>query len=164
MQIKLIFTTKVWQLASFWKWEPLELGNGLLKQKKKWVFFFNFLQTVIYICLHSHSCTHHTCSLILSMAQVSFSFVSNSLLYNRHTTWPPNKGKYNLSHNIHNKKQLILPASVLLIDLKSQIFQRKINFSGNCEPKIFLQQYEVKNLLLCQLRNKSHQSISKQAW
>ena len=74
------------------------------------------------------------------MAQVSFSFVSNSLLYNMHTTWPPNKGKYNLNHNIHNKKQLILPTSVLLIDLKSQIFQRKINFSGNCEPKIFLQQ------------------------
>ena len=69
------------------------------------------------------------------MAQVSFSFVSNSLLYNMHTTWPPNKGKYNLNHNIHNKKQLILPTFV-----KSQIFQRKINFSGNCEPKIFLQQ------------------------
>ena len=141
MQIKLIFTTKVWHLASCWKWEPLELGNGLLKQKKSELFFLNFLQTVIYICLHSHSCTHHTCSLILSMAQVSFSFVSNSLLYNMHTTWPPNKGKYNLNHNKHNKKQLILPTSVLPIDLKSQIFQRKINFSGNCEPKIFLQQY-----------------------
>ena len=164
MQIKLIFTTKVWHLASFWKWEPLELGNGLLKQKK-WVFFLNFLQIVIYICLHSLSCTHHTCcGLILSMARVLFSFVSNSLLYNMHTTWPPNKGKYTLNHNIHNKKQLILPTSVLLIDLKSQIFQRKINFSGNCEPKIFSKQYEVKNLLLCQLRNKSHQSISKQAW
>ena len=137
MQIKLIFTTKVWHLASFWKWEPLELRNGLLKQKKSECSFFHFLQTVIYICLHSHSCTHHTCSLILSMAQVSFSFVSNSLLYNMPTTWPPNKGKYNLNHYIHNKKQLILPTSVLLIDLKSQIFQRKINFSGNCEPKIF---------------------------
>ena len=137
MQIKLIFTTKVWHLALFWKWEPLELRNGLLKQKKSECSFFHFLQTVIYICLHSHSCTHHTCSLILSMAQVSFSFVSNSLLYNMPTTWPPNKGKYNLNHYIHNKKQLILPTSVLLIDLKSQIFQRKINFSGNCEPKIF---------------------------
>ena len=137
MQIKLIFTTKVWHLASFWKREPLELRNGLLKQKKSECSFFHFLQTVIYICLHSHSCTHHTCSLILSMAQVSFSFVSNSLLYNMPTTWPPNKGKYNLNHYIQNKKQLILPTSVLLIDLKSQIFQRKINFSGNCEPKIF---------------------------
>ena len=137
MQIKLIFTTKVCNLASFWKWEPLELRNGLLKQKKSECSFFHFLQTVMYICLHSHSCTHHTCSLILSMAQVSFSFVSNSLLYNMPTTWPPNKGKYNLNHYIHNKKQLILPTSVLLIDLKSQIFQRKINFSGNCEPKIF---------------------------
>ena len=137
MQIKLIFTTKVCNLASFWKWEPLELRNGLLKQKKSECSFFHFLQTVMYICLHSHSCTHHTCSLILSMAQVSFSFVSNSLLYNMHTTWPPNKGKYNLNHNKHNKKQLILPTSVLPIDLKSQIFQRKINFSGNCDPRYF---------------------------
>ena len=30
MQIKLIFTTKVSHLASFWKWDFLELGNGLL--------------------------------------------------------------------------------------------------------------------------------------
>ena len=30
MQIKLIFTTKVSHLASFWKWDVLELGNGLL--------------------------------------------------------------------------------------------------------------------------------------
>ena len=30
MQIKLIFTTKVFHIASFWKWEILELGNGLL--------------------------------------------------------------------------------------------------------------------------------------
>ena len=29
MQIKLIFTTKVSYLASFWKWDFLELGNGL---------------------------------------------------------------------------------------------------------------------------------------
>ena len=58
----------------------------LVKTKKSELFFLNFLQTVIYICLHSHSCAHHTCSLILSMAQVSFSFVSNSLLYNMHTT------------------------------------------------------------------------------
>ena len=29
MQIKLIFTTKVSHLASFWKWEFLELGNDL---------------------------------------------------------------------------------------------------------------------------------------
>ena len=29
MQIKLIFTTKVSHLASFWKWEFLELRNGL---------------------------------------------------------------------------------------------------------------------------------------
>ena len=27
---KLIFTTKVSHLASFWKWDFLELGNGLL--------------------------------------------------------------------------------------------------------------------------------------
>ena len=98
------------------------------------------------------------------MAQILFSFVSNSLLYNLHTTWPQNKGKYNLKHNINNKEQLTLPTSVLLSDLKSQIFQRKINFSRNCESKIFLQQYEVKNLLLCQLWNKRHQSISNQAW
>ena len=37
------------------------------------------------------------------MAQVSFSFVSNSLLYNMHITWPPNKGKYNLNHNIQQE-------------------------------------------------------------
>ena len=30
MQIKLIFTTKVSHLASFWKCDFLELGNGLL--------------------------------------------------------------------------------------------------------------------------------------
>ena len=30
VQIKLILTTKVVQLASFWKWGFLELGNGLL--------------------------------------------------------------------------------------------------------------------------------------
>ena len=30
MQIKLIFTTKVSHLASFWKWDFLELGNGVL--------------------------------------------------------------------------------------------------------------------------------------
>ena len=30
MQIKLIFTTKVSHLASFWKWDVLELGSGLL--------------------------------------------------------------------------------------------------------------------------------------
>ena len=29
MQIKLIFTTKVSHLASFWEWDFLELGNGL---------------------------------------------------------------------------------------------------------------------------------------
>ena len=29
MQIKLIFTTKISHLASFWKWDFLELGNGL---------------------------------------------------------------------------------------------------------------------------------------
>ena len=29
MQIKIIFTTKVSHLASFWKWDFLELGNGL---------------------------------------------------------------------------------------------------------------------------------------
>ena len=29
MQIKLIFTAKVSHLASFWKWDFLELGNGL---------------------------------------------------------------------------------------------------------------------------------------
>ena len=30
MEVKLIFTTKVSHLASFWKWDFLELGNGLL--------------------------------------------------------------------------------------------------------------------------------------
>ena len=29
MQIKLIFTRKVWHLTSFWKWGFLELGSGL---------------------------------------------------------------------------------------------------------------------------------------
>ena len=32
LQTKLIFTTKVWHLASLWKWEVLELGNGLLNR------------------------------------------------------------------------------------------------------------------------------------
>ena len=35
MQIKLIFTTKVSHLASFWKWDFLELGNGLLTREFK---------------------------------------------------------------------------------------------------------------------------------
>ena len=30
MQIKRIYTTKVSHLASFWKWDFLEIGNGLL--------------------------------------------------------------------------------------------------------------------------------------
>ena len=131
------FHNKSLALSLILKVRAFGTRKWLIKTKKSECFFFHFLQTVIYIRLHSHSCTHHTCSLILSMAQVSFSFVSNSLLYNMHTTWPPNKGKYNLNHNIHNKKQLILPTSVLPIDLKSQIFQRKINFSGNCDPRYF---------------------------
>ena len=135
------FHNKSLALSLILKVRAFGTRKWLIKTKKKVSFFFHFLQTVIYICLHSHSRTHHTCSLFLSMAQVSFSFVSTSLLYNMHTTWPPNKGKYNLNHYMHNKKQLILPTSLLLIDLKSQISQRKINFSGNCEPKIFLQQY-----------------------
>jgi len=40
MQIKLIFTTKVSHLASFWKWDFLELGNGLLKVAF-WGYFLN---------------------------------------------------------------------------------------------------------------------------
>ena len=32
MQIKLIFTTKVSHLATFWEWDFLELGNGLFDQ------------------------------------------------------------------------------------------------------------------------------------
>ena len=42
MQIKLIFTRKVLQLASFWKWGFMELGSGLLlwtkfgKKNVKW--------------------------------------------------------------------------------------------------------------------------------
>ena len=35
MQIKLIFTTKISHLASFWKWNVLELGNGLLNKHFK---------------------------------------------------------------------------------------------------------------------------------
>ena len=35
MQIKLIFTTKVSHLASFWKWDLLELGNGLFTALKR---------------------------------------------------------------------------------------------------------------------------------
>ena len=34
MQIKLIFTTKVSHLASFWKWDFLELGNGLSRRDR----------------------------------------------------------------------------------------------------------------------------------
>ena len=34
MQIKLIFTTKISHLASFWKWDFLELGNSLLKWER----------------------------------------------------------------------------------------------------------------------------------
>ena len=36
MQIKLIFTTKVSHLASFWKWDFLELGNGLFNVLCVW--------------------------------------------------------------------------------------------------------------------------------
>ena len=36
MQIKLIFTRKALHLASFWKWEFLELQNGLLIQNALW--------------------------------------------------------------------------------------------------------------------------------
>ena len=36
MHIKLIFTRKVLHLASFWKWEFLELRNGLLIQNALW--------------------------------------------------------------------------------------------------------------------------------
>ena len=32
MQAKLIFTTKVWHLASLWKWEVFELDNSLLNR------------------------------------------------------------------------------------------------------------------------------------
>ena len=35
MQIKLIFTTKVSHLASFWKWDFLELENGLLSRSAR---------------------------------------------------------------------------------------------------------------------------------
>ena len=43
MQIKLIFTTKVSHLASFWKWDFLELGNGQFK--------FTF-QVALSVCCH----------------------------------------------------------------------------------------------------------------
>ena len=41
MQIKLIFTTKVSHLASFWEWDFLELGNGLLNGE--YVFYMCFM-------------------------------------------------------------------------------------------------------------------------
>ena len=43
MQIKLIFTTKVSHLASFWKWDFMELRNG--------VFKFTF-QVALSVCCH----------------------------------------------------------------------------------------------------------------
>ena len=36
---KLIFTTKVSHLASFWKWDFLELGNGLFDFLNYWALF-----------------------------------------------------------------------------------------------------------------------------
>ena len=47
IQIKLIFTTKVSHLASFWEWDFLELGNGLLESRSNvelcWVGPFCFV-------------------------------------------------------------------------------------------------------------------------
>ena len=40
MQIKLIFTTMILHLASFWKWEFLELGDGPIKVTRPSFFFF----------------------------------------------------------------------------------------------------------------------------
>ena len=49
MQIKLIFTTKVSHLASFWKWDFFELGNGLLVGAlcliRALLTFWNFLNS-----------------------------------------------------------------------------------------------------------------------
>ena len=42
MQIKLIFTTKVSHLTSFWKWVFLELGNGLLANRVKVLIAIGF--------------------------------------------------------------------------------------------------------------------------
>ena len=54
MQIKLILTAKVFHLASFWKWEFLELGNALwLYEELRYVVFWripagcNFSRQVI---------------------------------------------------------------------------------------------------------------------
>ena len=45
MQIKLLFTRKVLHLPSFWKWEFLELGNGLFSwlYTSAWTIFWVFL-------------------------------------------------------------------------------------------------------------------------
>ena len=51
IQIKLIFTAKVLHLASFWKWEFLELGSGLF-----WFFFFYIKETLL--CMPSHQNLH----------------------------------------------------------------------------------------------------------
>ena len=42
MQIKLVSTTGVFQLAWFWKWEFLDLGNGLLKNLVWFLLLFDF--------------------------------------------------------------------------------------------------------------------------
>ena len=45
-QIKLIFTKKVSHLASFWKWDFLELGNGLLVCLPAWTSCVHALYTM----------------------------------------------------------------------------------------------------------------------
>ena len=44
MQIKLIFTTNVLHVASCWKWEFLELGNGLLKGVDSYIYSCHFFR------------------------------------------------------------------------------------------------------------------------
>ena len=49
MQIKLIFTTKVSHLASFWKWDFLELGNVLFEHSNKTVNSHSYLISYSFI-------------------------------------------------------------------------------------------------------------------
>ena len=53
MQIKLIFTTKVSHLASFWKWDFLELGNGLFRVGHMFLCYRSKFKTQVtyFICI-----------------------------------------------------------------------------------------------------------------
>ena len=49
MQMKLILTRKVLHLASFWKWEFLELGNGLKATLRRRVMQINKVNLLLHL-------------------------------------------------------------------------------------------------------------------